>query len=260
MPDDPYRPDPEQPRVDPELAKLAAEGERKLAAAHEHRHAPKAEHQHDTYIRQALGAYHGSPARKVSLALFALAAVSAAGFATTFGRLGTTLLAPCIPLFLIGLVGGLVFASVKALATPATVAAERQWLASLPFALDDYFELLAARPVRTCVLVADLQWDGAATGRPPDPDVVHGVAALWDAGVHVEPHDGDVELRSSWFRSGFWDGGVVETTESFGKISPNKRIPEAVHRLVDKVLLPLHKSHPIARVKLSRTDENNDRY
>jgi hypothetical protein len=249
--DHPFRPE-QDAHVDPELARLAEQGERRIAARKRAPHAPTPDEQRAIYVRQALGAYHGSPARRLARASLAAALLGPVAIGLAFRHGGAAALAAAIGVFVVGLVASLVLASVKALATPATVAAEQQWIASLPFAVTGYFELLGAVPLPAgCVLVVELAW---SSGQPPEPSVVHGVAGLWDPGARVVPRDDGLELRSGRIVTGYFYSGMVETVETFGQTAPNKRVVASVHRLVDKVLLPLHASHAIARISLAQDE------
>ena len=70
MPDEPYRtPDVQPAPDDDELARLAAEGQRKIQAATHRReaaHEIAADKTRDAIIRSALGAHYGSPARRTA--------------------------------------------------------------------------------------------------------------------------------------------------------------------------------------------------
>jgi hypothetical protein len=117
--------------------------------------------------------------------------------------------------------------------------AERAWLASLPFVTERYFEVLAEVPraifrLQVTVTLADAR-------RAPNRDILEGV-------VHV--HDVDAEVILS--RGGpitFWSGDDAVALPGYFPYTLQKIAPY-MHGLVNKVLLPLHRSHPIARVSV----------
>lgn len=249
----PYRDRPSG-EPDPRLARLAAEGERRIGAARERGGKPvSAEQAHDMNIRIALGARYGTPVRRLGYALFGVVALALA--AGLFGEpwLGIRGEVAVVVIGVAALVGGLVCMSARTVASQTRVAAERAWVAALPFALDGYFDGLAEPPARICMLVLELAWDLEKPGGVPSPETVHGVTGMWDTGARVVAREGGgVTIHSSSFTAGFFSSGLVETVDSWGNVAPNGRFVVELHRAVNQVLLPLHGSHPIARVAVRR--------
>jgi hypothetical protein len=119
---------------------------------------------------------------------------------------------------------------------------ESAWLASLPFAMERYFAILAENPDRGfasndmfCIAITI---ELSNSDGMPTRDILEGVMHAHD------PRAGVMSLRPLVLQSGgisCWSSGITYT---------NQRIAPYVHGLVDKVLLPLHRSHPIVRVSL----------
>ena len=85
-------------------------------------------------------------------------------------------------------------------------------------------------------------------GRAPGLDILRGI-------VHVHDVNADVVVR---------DGGVIAIESDEDAVSLPGYFPYTVqkiapytHGLVDKVLVPLHASHPIARVSIARAPERS---
>ena len=119
--------------------------------------------------------------------------------------------------------------------------AERVWLATLPFATERYFDTLAEapRPIFRLEITVTL----VDPTRAPSLDIVQGVVHVHDVDAEVVLVRGGPITVLSGERSVALPGYFPYTTQ---KIAPY------LHGLVDKVLLPLHRSHPIARVSLRR--------
>ena len=153
-----------------------------------------------------------------------------------------SILAVAVPL----LVGGLML---RLFATPTAsrwrVTAENGWVASLPFAMEGYLEVLAADPEFACRLVTALVWGGA--GAAPGPETVQGILGVLDTDARAQSHEGrGVDIRSGPISG---NTGIVSNGQM---VLRNTRLVPYVHRLVDEVLMPLHRSHAIARVSLTR--------
>ena len=194
-------------------------------------------------MRAALGGYYGTPLRTVSLALVIGCPVIFVGglvLAIYDGQVhgsqtqaahGWWLVVPlCLPVFIVAMILRFV---VESLASPARVAAERRWAKSLPVGLDDtYFEVLAAEPRMT---TSSKESSGSSIPRraalPTTP--------TWSGWRAAPSGDTGVSVGS--------DGGATSA------ILRNDRIVAYVHRFVDEVLLPLHESSPIARVRFHRS-------
>jgi hypothetical protein len=251
MSEGPYRPDPQASEADAELARLAEQGQRRILEAgaagrtQANAAALAEEKKRDWHTRLALGAYYGIPLRKACFALMGMGVMTF----VTGGYLGVEGVAGVVGLVLsmLALVGGLVAALlIDPTATRARVAAERAWAASLPFAVDGYFDLLAQDPVIACRLLVELTW---GPGRKPAPEIVRGAFGLWDAGVGVEPGKAaTMNARGSPFMCGRYTRGYAGLSPAV----PNRHLVGRVHRLVEKVLLPLHRSCALERVSLRR--------
>jgi hypothetical protein len=128
-----------------------------------------------------------------------------------------------------------------------TVARERAWASALPFVLvDDYFGLLSAQPDSSCRIVAEVAWSGDA----PGVEVVQDLLGLVDTDARVEPYESRTRITTK--RIDCSTGASVSTGGNYRTMASNHRLVPYVHELVDKVLLPVHRSHPIARVMLAR--------
>jgi hypothetical protein len=85
------------------------------------------------------------------------------------------------------------------------------------------------------------------TGQPVDAQTLQGLIALFDTKSTV------VEARAD--HAIFLTGPISGSTGIRVNRSPvyrNHRLGTEMHRLVDLVLLPLHRNAPFTRVKLSR--------
>jgi hypothetical protein len=262
MPDDPYRPPPSVSEADAELARLAAAGQHRIleasASAAQEAAQQEAENREQN-IRVALGVHYGGAAwRAVAVATGVGAvcllmgivglvldhrSVAAGGSAAASVLLGGG--------FGLTLVGGMVLMFLSPTASPARVAAEKAWATSLPFAMDGYFEVLAAQPDAFCRLAAMVAWgDG---GKAASPETVQGVLGVLDTDARADSSAGGTTVT---IRSGLISG-LRWNSQSGSRSTPvwvyfNHRFVAYTHNLVDKVLMPIHRSHPIASVALSR--------
>src|SRR5262249_53938612 len=66
-------------------------------------------------------------------------------------------------------------------ASRAAVEAERAWVASLPFTLERYFDVIGAQPEFECRLRVELSW----TKQGVDARTLEGIIALFDTGSQV---------------------------------------------------------------------------
>ena len=243
MPDGPYRPDPTPP--DAELARLAAEGERRIQEASTRRTAAQqgaGERNRARNIRVALGGYYGSPVGKASVALIVVGATMLVGE-----------IAWDIHDFALG---GLIFVwavmlrvFVRPKATRARVEAEKAWTRSLPFGLDGYFEALGAAAQLSCKLTVTLAW--IDPGLAADDGTLHGLVGLLDTDARVVSR----EAGSAVIQSGRIEDRTrtrIQVNRATHYVRRNTPLVRYVHALVEQVLLPLHRAHPIARVTLER--------
>jgi hypothetical protein len=196
-------------------------------------------------LQDALGEHYVSPARRrwrVTAAVGLLLVVVSAAVGTVVGdSLALPLGIPGLAL----LVAGLALASTATRASPAQVEAERAWPSSLPFRLEGYFEVLAHHSEAQCGLDVELQWQSAAAA--PGDDLLLAAWAAHDRGARIHGRSGDtVTVRSSSIAS---PGQQMRTLTVYR----NTKLPAFVHGLVDRVLVPLHRRHALARVSLRRS-------
>ncbi len=241
MPDDPYRPPPAEPSA--ELAKLAAEGIARMRAAKPAKPALAPDPKGDQ-LRAALGDRYFSPLRVVGLSALALSLPLVVVGVVAPSATGEAMGVPVVGVVL--LVAGIIVSSTDAAkrATPGQVDAERRWVGALPFRLEGYLEALEHEPERECRLDVELQWESAAA--MPSDDILLGVWGTQDTGARIHERSGDtVRVRS---------GTIVSPATQLRVLTiyRNTRIPPFVHRLVDRVLVPIHRGHPLARVSIRR--------
>lgn len=124
------------------------------------------------------------------------------------------------------------------------VAAEKRWLASLPFAVAGYFEVLGAEPEDYCALKITVVWNGDP---PPDASTLQAMFYRVDVDARVKSHD----ARTLAVKSGTISGMTNEWVNNV-RVATNKGIVTYVHGLVEQVLLPLHGACPIKRVSMAR--------
>jgi hypothetical protein len=233
-----YRPDP--PSGDEEVARLAAEGQRILDARASNAAARRRgdEKDRERNLRIALGGhYHGLLVRAAAILLIVVGAtapiavsvldIDALGWGTValFGGIALLLWAPS--------------------ATRARVRAERAWVRSLPFPMDGYFEALGDDPVLGMTLVVSIAWREGASA--PSESTLQGLLGLLDTGARVVSCD----VTAARVRSGSISGrtGIMAPG---GFVHRNTRLVGYVHRMVESILLPLHRGGRLERVSLSR--------
>jgi hypothetical protein len=235
--DEPYRP---RPAESSELARLAVEGQQRIREA-QGRASSQLDarpSRRDWNVRVALGGYYGAPVWTASYVL------GTTGLVALVVALVTSPTAAAV-LFLVPAAALLIRLFAPPAANRARVAAERAWATSLPFALDGYFETLADPPAFRASLVIDVTWSG--DGRGPGRDVLRQILGVVDTGASVEVCEGSTaRARSGWI----WCGTRVRLNRA--AITRNTRIVAYVHDLVDRVLVPLHRDCPIARVSFAR--------
>ena len=239
MSDEPYRAGRSGPSD--ELARLAREGQARLrsgARSPDLLVTAAAERN----MRVAIGPVRGAPLKRAVLALVALCAaglighnlLSGARTITFAGTTGVVLAGWLLPLYML----------LPPLSSRAALEAERAWVASLPFALEGYFDVIGAPPEIRCRLRVELWWEGPGV----DPETLQGVAALFDTEARL------IEVKSGYasLTSGPISGRIIARARR-SNILRNHRFGKVVHRLVDVFLLPIHRSAPLARVTLSRS-------
>jgi hypothetical protein len=237
MPDEPYRPAPPPDPARGELERLAAAGQQRIVQASAAK-AATASTAAERNLRVALGGHYGAPVRWTSYGVIAAGVVLAVG--DTWWPAGAF-----FPGLALAAAGVLVRIFAEPRASRARVEAERAWSASLPFRLDGYFEALAAVPSGQCWLRVVVAWAGA--GAPPDASLVQGALGVVDTSARV------TEAAA--------EGLTIETGPISGAtgirvnrvwVYRNTRVVAYVHDLVDRVLVPLHRTRAIARVALAR--------
>jgi hypothetical protein len=256
----PSRSDSTDSESDAELARLAADGRSRISeagAAQRLARERDAEEKSDENVRDALGARYGSGVRKTIVALFgacavmcvlSLATCAAADKSSSHGgSQGLSIVSAVLGgLSGLSLLGALSLLLSRRSATRAQVAAERAWAASLPFAMDGYFDLLGRSGNVACHLVIELVWQ---PGRAPDLGTVQGVLGVLDTDARTQSSEhGSISVRSTALACAWTNSRNV-------KQGSNRQVVEYTHRLIEKVLLPLHRSHPLARISLTRDDE-----
>jgi hypothetical protein len=241
VPDEPYRPSPPGLGEDTDLARLAAEGQRRILEAKAGRAGAGRDagaRTRDRNLRVALGGYYGAPIRTTSYVLIA------AGIGLLTG--GFFWHAESVVVLWPVLLGGVLLRVLATpLATPARVAAERAWQTSLPFTLEGYFETLADEPALSMRLAIELQWN--SDGRSAGEEAIQGLLGLVDTDAEVHVHErATVRIQSGVISGDTW------IQSNGGPVKRNTRIVPYVHDLVDKVLLPLYRDCPIARISIAR--------
>jgi hypothetical protein len=241
VPDEPYRPSPPGLREDTDLARRAAEGQRRILDAKAGRGGAGPDagaRSRERNLRVALGGYYGAPIRTTSYVLIA------AGIGLLIG--GFFWHAESVIVLWPVLLGGVLLRVLATpLATPARVIAERAWQTSLPFALDGYFETLADEPALSMRLAIELHW--SSDGRSAGEQAIQGLLGLVDTDAEVHVHErATVRIQSGVISGDTW------IQSNGGPVKRNARIVPYVHALVDTVLLPLHRDFPIERISIAR--------
>ncbi len=219
---------PVRPDLDPALARLAEKGARQLAAS---RHTAAAANPGEENIRRALSGLSGRQALAILGGGLALAGVlSAIVFAVT--QSGSATAAVAVAAGISVLVFIVVRAAIKA--SPTRIAKERLWVAALPFTLEGYFETLARNPD---ALWMTLSLTPAWQNAPPDPALLASIVAAVDARTGItEDMDITVKLECS-------DESVISNTD----------VVSWTRTMVTRVLVPLHTTCPLTKVRLKRT-------
>jgi hypothetical protein len=237
---DPYRP--HAPPPDPELARLAMQGQQRRAELAAGRQQER-QQAGGSHLKTAIGAYRGSTLKRVLLAgIIAGAFLGAIGAAlSALGRpeIGGFL----VPGFLAAFVGFMVYVFVPPLASQSAIDAEQMWMTSLPFALHGYFEALAAEPRAFRTIAYEIVWREGI--RTPDPSLLHGVFCAVDPNARLD-HSDSRQARVT----GGTVSGITGIRVNRVPVYRNHRLAGAVHSVVEQVLQPLHRSHPIARVEI----------
>jgi hypothetical protein len=240
---DPYRPPPQMPPQDPELARLAMEGQRRRMEVAAGRQVERIQ-SGGQHLRTAIGAYRGSTIKRIVLVTLMMGVV--------LGVLGVTLLSlgdhdigsPLTAGFAVSFVCIFGMAFVPPIASQGAVAAEQDWAMRLPFQLTGYFEVLSAEPRPARRVVYEITWREGAMR--PDPNLLHSIFGAVDPQARLEGSSPQGARVEGGAVSGFTGIRVNRSP-----VYRNHRFCASIHDVVEKVLLPLHRTYPIAHVKLS---------
>jgi hypothetical protein len=135
-------------------------------------------------------------------------------------------------------------AFIPPLASEGTVAAEHDWAMALPFQLVGYFELLSSEPRSARKLRYEITWrDGAAV---PDPGLLHRIFGSVDPQARLDHADRQAAHVTSGAIS-----GMTGITVNRVPVYRNHKLCKSVHGVVEQVLVTLHRTYPIAHVKIS---------
>jgi hypothetical protein len=228
----------EQQRLDAELQRLAEVGQQRRS---ELETAAALEKRTDAsrHLRIAIGAYRGSAMKRVVLAIGTCVGLAV----IVLVHLTYPVLDLAIVLIVLFGLGAVTFI-LPPLASEGAVAAEARWVASLPFPLEGYFEVLSGTPQVARSIVYDLSW---SSDQAPDTTFLENVVAGIDPKARVE----EANARGARVIGGPISGltNVKESSRSYA--TSNHRIPAGVHGFVDQVLSSLHRRYPLARVSLT---------
>jgi hypothetical protein len=239
---DPHRP---QGGSGSDLARLAALGHARAQAAHGADDA-RASLAANRNLKVAVGGYRGSPVKRLVLASLVTSVVGLVAMELVFRSAVRVPLDQRMPCEMAG--GFIAFGCLWAYlflpptASRAAVEAERAWAASLPFPFERYFELLACDPSSQYRVRVELWWSTQGVDRP----TLEGIVALFDPASRVL----EVERGHAVFTTGPISGSTGIRVNRVS-IYRNHRLAKAVHRLVDTVLLPIHKNGGLVRVRVS---------
>jgi hypothetical protein len=240
----PYRPGGSPPPND-ELARLAQQGQQRIAAATEGQQIEAAEGA-NYHLRVAIGALRGSPLRR-SFLLVALVGIllGAAGIAAGNGALFDPVVANVAPIgFVLGMGGFFTYLFVAPRATRSRMIAERTYVASLPFTLEGYFEVLSIAPSYSCKLTIGIEWRTSGT----DASTLQGLLGLIDTGARVTSCD----ARAASITTGDISGSTgISVNKS--PVYRNHKLAKYLDDLIDRVLMPLHRNVGLSRVRLTRS-------
>ena len=237
----PYRP--AAPPPDPELVRLAMQGAQRQMEVTTARAQSQSE-SGESHFRTAVGAYRGSALKRFFLLVLLAGCV--------FGVVGIVLLALermdiaffFLPGFLLAFLCIFLVAFIPPTASNGAMAAERQWMTSRPFLMVGYVECLSVEPRPSRSVAYELTWQPGV--RPPDPALLHGIFLAVDPRARLE----HVNQNGARIVSGPIPGNTGISVNR-QPVYRNHRFGAAIHAVVDQVLLPLHRSCPIASLVLS---------
>lgn len=245
----PYRPPPQAPSVDPELAELVASGQRAQQIAEQQAQQAKAsasreaQSDADRQLRLSLGAYRGSPWRRWLFGVGPLLIVAGVLAETLFDAPVLVLVYSCALGFSVLLYAALMQPRV----TRRTAQAEIERVRRLPYEVHGFVETLSANEVRAVRI--ELHFD--ASRPPPHPSLVTAAFCAVDGRAQLEEvqdHSivigtGDIPRYDRQFASG--SGAYKRHQYDYRNVGPR------VMQLVERVLPPLHSGLGLAQVILS---------
>lgn len=242
MPDEPYRY--AKPPQEDELARLAQQGQSRIAAA-SHDRSQTARVEEGRHLRIAIGSVRGSLLRRILLVPAILGAVSVIGVvALVIATNDPSYMTYFAPAFVPAILFFMLYMFLAPVATLGQVAAERQWVASLPFRLEGYFETLSGEPQAFARVGVVLEYQSVG----PDQQTFQGIIGNLDTEARVQQWHPE--------RAGFQSGQISSFTGiRVNRVSVyrNHKLAKYLRRLVGEVLLPLHRSRPLSRVTIARS-------
>lgn len=194
----------------------------------------------ERHLREALASIYGAPTNLMVRLLGGFALMAGLVMVMMNQSVPAPLGAATVALGILLAVAGGVMSPKAPL---AGVEEERKWARSHPFALEGYFEVLSAKPRASGGVRAHVTWKGE--GPDVEGHLLADAIAAADPGARVERNDAAEVV----FVSGKIDGTTGSSVNRVPVVR-NHRYPDHVHALVDKVLVPLSRRHPIERVRL----------
>lgn len=196
------------------------------------------------HLAVAIGAYRGSPIKKITWAVLVSGLVMGA-VGVALQVMGIGIGGALIPGFMISFICIFVLAFVPPYASQGAVREEAAWGERLGFPLYGYFELLAGQPEWSCTVAFEIRFLDPM--RQPDPGLLMNVLGALDPDGNVEPWN----AGSVRFRSGSVSGATGIRINNV-PVYRNHKLPAYVHTIVDGALLTLHRSYPLASVSVRR--------
>lgn len=205
-----------------------------------------------THLRTAIGAYRGSIFKRLLLGGIALGGLFIA-IAVVGGFLAQSVDADFIHLvpsvgpvgFMVSFASFMMYVFVPPYASAGAIAQEQAWMTSLPFSLRGYFEVMSMEPQHSVGLMLQITWRPGS--RPPDPHLLQNVLAAADPHSRVEYADAQCARVITGAIS-----GVTGIRVNRRPVYRNHKHAERIHAYVDRALMPLNQSHPIADVMISK--------
>jgi len=230
---EPYRtnePPPEQAH-DAELERLVQTGvDRRRGVA------SSAEREADRNLRHAIGRYRGSTRRRIAIVIAAVVVALAWSLyviivPNPFGK-STALINIPVWVTILAVIAAI---AVSPYASKEAIAAEEHWVASMAFRLEGYFAAISRPPRSSPTLEYKLVWGGDRI--PAEDLLVNLISTVTSDGKVMQLTDTGATLRD-------W----VHTRKGVSSISV---VPPRIHDMIEKVLVPLHRSYPIEHVTVT---------